>query len=165
MMNGRVLLVASSLLLGAVGPASLSAQLGGVQPGTRVRVSLREQFRQADGPEHRQLLRGTVQSVDANTLRLTIPGTSGTLDIARASIRRLEISRGVSRPESMIERAMGGAIATAVTFALMNDPKRTGGPAYRTDWRAAGVGAAWGGGIGAALGLLFPHESWRRVRL
>jgi hypothetical protein len=131
MMNGRVLVLAIVLLLGALGPATLPAQLSGVQPGTRVRVSLREQFRQADGPEH----------------------------------RRLEISRGVSRPASMVERAVGGAIASAVTFALMNDPKRTGGPAYRTDWRAAGVGAAWGGGIGAALGLLFPHESWRRVRL
>jgi hypothetical protein len=130
----------------------------------RVRVWVRDPFRQMDGPSHRQLLRGTVESVDANALRLAVPGTTGSLDIARASVRRIEVSRGVSRPASMVERAVGGAIATAVTFALMNDPKRTGGPHYRTDWRAAGVGASWGGGIGAALGVLFPHESWRRVR-
>jgi hypothetical protein len=80
-------------------------------------------------------------------------------------VRKLEVSRGSSRGVSMVERAIGGAIGGAITFALMNDPKRTGGPTYRTDWRAAGVGASWGGGIGAVLGLVFPHESWRRVRL
>ncbi|MFL5562989.1 MAG: hypothetical protein ACJ79K_16070 [Gemmatimonadaceae bacterium] len=166
MNHGRALLIASLLLAGSVAPSSLAAQFpASVQPGTRVRVSVVEPFRQMDGPLHRQLLRGTVQSADAGALRLTIPGTTGTLDIARGSVRRLEISRGVSRPASMVERAVGGAIATAVTFALMNDPKRTGGPTYRTDWRAAGVGAAWGGGIGAVLGLVFPHESWRRVRM
>ncbi|HEX2780011.1 MAG TPA: hypothetical protein VHM30_10955, partial [Gemmatimonadaceae bacterium] len=119
--------------------------------------------RQMDGRARRQLLRGTVESVDQGTLRLTIPGTTGSVAIARGSVRKLEVSRGVSRPASMIERAIGGAIGGAITFALMNDPKRTGGPHYRTDWRAAGVGASWGGGIGAALGLLFPHETWRRV--
>ena len=46
----------------------------------------------------------------------------------------------------------------------MNDPRRSGGPAYRTDWRAAGVGASWGAGIGALTGMLFPHERWGRVR-
>jgi hypothetical protein len=56
---------------------------------------------------------------------------------------------------------MGGA----VTWALMNDPRRRGGPHYRTDWQAAGVGASWGAGIGALTGVLFPHERWHRVRL
>jgi len=163
MNHGRMLLLASFLF---VAPSSLAAQFpASVQPGTRVRVSVIEPYRQMDGPQHRQLLRGTVQSVDANSLRLTVPGTTGSLDISRASVRRLEISRGVSRPASMVERAIGGAIAGAVTFAVMNDPRRTGGPHYRTDWRAAGVGASWGGGIGAVLGLVFPHESWRRVRM
>jgi hypothetical protein len=83
--------------------------------------------------------------------------------IPRASVRRLDVSQGVSRPISMVERAVGGAIGGAITYALMNDPRRRGGPHYRTDWRAAGVGAAWGGGIGAAIGLAFPHEHWRRV--
>lgn len=134
-----------------------------VQPGARVRVWLPEPARQMDGPVRRQLLRGTVESVEGSTLRLTVPGATGSLAISRGSVRKLEVSRGVSRPASMIERAAGGAIGGAVTFALMNDPKRTGGPHYRTDWRAAGVGASWGAGIGAVLGLVFPHESWRRV--
>ena len=134
-----------------------------VQGGTRVRVWIPEPARQAEGPNQRQLLRGTVESVDAGVLRLRVPGATGSLAIPRSSVRRLDISRGVSRGESMIERAAGGAIGGAILFGLLNDPRRSGGPHYRTDWRAAGVGAAWGGGIGAAVGFIWPHERWRRV--
>ncbi|MFL5465249.1 MAG: hypothetical protein ACJ77T_06860 [Gemmatimonadaceae bacterium] len=133
-----------------------------VQPGARVRVWVPESARQEQGPYRRQLLRGTVESVDG-TLRLRIPGATSSLAIPRSSVRRLDVSRGVSRGASMIEGAIGGAIGGAVTFALLNDPRRSGGPHYRTDWRAAGVGAAWGGGFGALLGSIWPHERWRRV--
>jgi hypothetical protein len=133
-----------------------------VQPGTRVRVWIPEATRQLDEPARRQVLRGTVESVDGS-LRLRVPGTTGTLQIPRVSVRRLDVSRGVSRGASAAERAVGGAIGGAVFFALLNDPKRTGGPHYRTDWRAAGVGAAWGAGIGAVVGMIWPHERWRRV--
>jgi hypothetical protein len=85
------------------------------------------------------------------------------LAIPRASIIRLDVSKGVNRGASMIESAAGGAIAGAVTAALMNDPRRRGGPHYKRDWRAAGVGAEWGAGFGAVIGLIFPHEQWRRV--
>ena len=155
------LLFLGGLLLAA--PVVAAAQFpDAVRPGTRVRVWIPEPSRQQEGPYRRQLVRGTVESVDGS-LRLRVPGTSGTLVIPRGSIRRLDVSNGVSRPVSMVERAVGGAIGGAITYALMNDPRRRGGPHYRTDWRAAGVGAAWGGGIGAAIGLAFPHEHWRRV--
>ena len=133
-----------------------------VRPGARVRVWVPEADRQQEGPYRIQLLRGTVESVDG-TLRLRVPGTAGALAIPRASVRRLDVSRGVSRGASMVERAVGGAIGGAISFALLNDPRRRGGPHYRTNWRAAGVGAAWGGGIGAVIGLAFPHERWHRV--
>jgi hypothetical protein len=92
-----------------------------------------------------------------------VPGATNSLAIPRASVRRLDVSRGVSRGASAVERAVGGAVGGAVSFALLNDPRRSGGPHYRTDWRAAGAGAAWGAGIGAALGLIWPHERWHRV--
>ena len=136
-----------------------------VKVGARVRVWLPEPYRQAEGPVRRQLLRGTVEGVTGDTLLLSIRGAAGGIAIPRASVRRLEVSGGVSRPASAVERAVGGAIGGAVTWALMNDPRRRGGPHYRTDWRAAGVGASWGAGIGAITGLIFPHERWRRVRL
>ena len=156
------LLIIASLLLAASRLAVAQFPVE-VQPGTRVRVWIPEPTRQDEGPYHRQLLRGTVESVDGGTLRLRIPGSANSLAIPRASVRRLDVSRGVDRGASMIERAAGGAIGGAITFALLNDPRRTGGPHYKRDWRAAGVGASWGAGIGAVVGLIFPHESWRRV--
>jgi hypothetical protein len=147
-----------------IGASSLGAQFpSDVHPGVRVRVWLPDSVRQEQGPDRRQLLRGTVESVDGSIVRLRIPGATSPLAIPRSSVRRMDVSRGVSRGASMVERAIGGAIGGAVTFAMLNDPKRSGGPHYRTDWRAAGVGAAWGGGIGGAIGLLFPYERWRRV--
>ena len=156
------LLIVIGLLLAA--PRLANAQFPAeVQPGTRVRVWIPETTRQDDGPYRRQLLRGNVESVEGSTLRLRIPGSATSLAIPRASVRRLDISRGVSRGESMVERAAGGAIGGAITYALMNDPRRRGGPHYKRDWRAAGVGASWGAGIGAVIGLIWPHEAWRRV--
>jgi hypothetical protein len=155
------LLIVVSLLLAA--PRLAVAQFPAeVQPGTRVRVWIPEANRQEQGPNRRQQLRGTVESVDG-TLRLRIPGTENSLAIPRASVRRLDVSRGVSRGASMIERAVGGALSGAITIAVLNDPQRSDWPNYRTDWRAAGVGAAWGAGVGAVVGMIWPYERWHRV--
>ena len=160
------LLVALALALLTAAPSAGRAQFpADVRVGTRVRLWLPDRYRQAEGPPRRLLLRGTLEGVVADTLRVAIPGALEPIVIPRSALRRLEVSRGVSRPASAAERAVGGAIGGAITWALMNDPRRTGGPHYRTDWRAAGVGAAWGAGFGAVIGLLFPHEHWHRVRL
>ena len=155
------LLVVIGLLVAA--PRFAVAQFPAeVRPGTRVRVWIPEPARQEEGPNRRQLLRGTVESVDGS-LRLRVPGTTGSLVIPRTAVRRLDVSLGVSRGASMVERAVGAAIGGAIAFAALNDPRRRGGPSYRTDWQAAGVGAAWGGGVGAVVGLIWPHERWHRV--
>ena len=163
----RILLSVTVVLAGLAGvPTAVHAQFpDDVRVGTRVRLWLPEPYRQADGPARRQVLRGTVEGIAADTLQLTIPGAAGAIPIPRTSVRRFEVSRGRSRATSAVERAVGGAVGGAVSWALMNDPQRSGGPHYRTDWQAAGVGAAWGAGIGALTGILFPHERWRRVRL
>ena len=156
------LLIAIAFVFGA--PQVAGAQFPAeVQRGIRVRVWIPESNRQEEGPPGRQLLRGTVESVDPGNLRLTVPGSAGSLVIPRTAVRRLDVSLGVSRGASMVERAAGLAIGGAIIAALMNDPRRSGGPSYRTDWRAAGVGAAWGAGIGAAVGFIWPHERWKRV--
>jgi hypothetical protein len=159
-MMRRLVLIAFLLVAPCVANAQFPAD---VRPGTRVRVWIPETARQEEGPNRRQLLRGTVESVDGGSLRLRIPGAANSLAIPRASVRRLDLSRGVSRGASMVERAVGGAIGGAIVFALLNDPKRSNEPHYRTDWRAAGVGAAWGGGVGALIGLIWPYERWHRV--
>jgi hypothetical protein len=156
----RSLIVISFLL--ATSSLAVAQFPAEVQPGARVRVWIPETARQEQGPDRRQLLRGTVESVDG-ALRLRVPGTTGSLAIQRASVRRLDVSRGVSRGASMVERAVGGALAGAITLAALNDPQRASGPHFRTDWEAAGVGAAFGAGFGAVVGLIWPYERWRRV--
>jgi len=111
------------LLLSAIGglsaPATLAAQFpSSLESGTRVRLWLPEAHRQAEGPVRRQLLRGTITALSADTLELSIPGTVGSIAVPRASIRRLEVSRGSSRAASAVERAVGGAIGGAVARAF-----------------------------------------------
>ena len=79
------LLVATPQLAAAQFPAD-------VQPGTRVRVWIPEAARQEQWPERRQLLRGTVESLDGSVLRLTVPSTTGSIGIPRTSVRRLDVS-------------------------------------------------------------------------
>ena len=133
----RFAVIIAVALAGAIArPNALAAQFPAeVTVGARVRAWVPEPYRQVDGPARRRLLRGTVPAIASDTLHLSVPGAVGTVAIPRATIRRLQVSRGASRPASAIERAV------------------------------AGVGAAWGAGIGAVTGLLFPHEQWRRVRL
>ncbi|HWL41240.1 MAG TPA: hypothetical protein VNO75_13505 [Gemmatimonadaceae bacterium] len=135
-----------------------------VRAGARVRVWVHEAHRQSEGPNKRQLLRGTVESVDAGTVRVRIPGTMGSpLAIPRSTVRRLDVSRGVSRGASAVERGLALGIATAIWFGIANDPDDSDGVNFKTDWEAAGVGAALGAGFGAAFGLVWPYERWRRV--
>jgi len=154
------LFIVGLLVLPTIASAQFPAE---VRPGTRVEVWLPETTRQENGPARRQVLRGNVESVQGTMLRLSVPATAGSLAIPRSAVRRMYVSKGVSRGASMVERAIGGAIGGAISFALLNDPRRRGGPHYHTDWRAAGVGASWGGGIGAIVGLAFPYERWHRV--
>jgi hypothetical protein len=148
-------------------PALATAQFPErVQSGTRVRVWIAEPWLQEQGPWRRQQLRGTVTSVTPDLLRLSVPGTEGTLAVGRQSIRRLDISRGrPSRVASAIERAFAGAIVGAISVALDNDPHGSEWPNFSREWRAAEEGAKWGAAIGATIGFVLPTERWQRVRL
>ena len=156
----------ASLLLAFI-PGLANAQFPEpVQSGTRIRVWVPEPYLQDQGPWRRQQLRGTVASVTPDTLRLSVPGTDGTLAVARQSIRRLDVSRGrPSRAASAVERAFAGAIVGAISVALDNDSNGTEWPNYSREWRAAEEGAKWGAAIGAVVGVILPTERWRRVRL
>src|SRR3954466_6861263 len=79
-----------------------------VRPGARVRVWLPDEQNQRNNPWHRQLLRATVSTAANDTLRLAVEGTTATLAVSRASIHRLDVSRGTSRPASAFERAFEG---------------------------------------------------------
>src|SRR5919206_2562033 len=95
-------------LLLLVLPAMAAAQFPEeVKPGMRVRVWLPEARRQQQAPEHRQVVRGTVESTDGSVLRLNLNGATGPLSIPRASIIRLDVSRGVNPLASAFESAAG----------------------------------------------------------
>lgn len=158
--------VVTFLVLLALGPALGGAQFPDrVQPGVRVRVWLEEPYMQENTPWRRQLLRATVSQVEKGTLQLTVPGTEGTITVARSSIRRLDVSKGQSRAASAFERAVGFAIVGAIAAAVTNDPGSVRWPAFNRTWRAAEEGAKWGAAIGAVVGFALPTERWRRVRL
>ncbi|MGH7638523.1 MAG: hypothetical protein ACREOK_12820 [Gemmatimonadaceae bacterium] len=158
---------AIAALLIALVPGLANAQFPeAVQSGMRIRVWVPEPYMQEQGPWRRQQLRGTVASVTLDTLHLSVPGTEGTLAVARQSIRRLDVSRGrPSRVASAVERAFAGAIVGAITVVLDNDPRGSEWPHYSREWRAAEEGAKWGAAFGAAFGFFLPTERWRRVRL
>jgi hypothetical protein len=158
--------VAIAALVGAAAPERAIAQdVPTVLGGARVRIWLPEAHLQERGPWRRQLLRGSVVSTTTDTLRLSVPGTIGELAIPRASITRIDISRGrPSRAASAVERAISGAIVGAISQGIRNDPYGSEWPAYSRDWRAAEEGAKWGAAFGAIVGMAFPTERWRRVR-
>jgi len=148
------------------GAATASAQFPEqIRTGTRVRVWLPDEQQQRNTPWHRQLLRATVGGVANDTLLLEVEGANGRLGLTRPAIRRLDVSRGTSRPASAFERAFEGAVVGAIGAALRNDPGNRTWPHYDRDWRAAGEGAKWGAVFGAVVGFVFPTERWHNVRL
>jgi hypothetical protein len=160
----RNLVIAATML--ALSAPSAAAQFPArVQPGVRVRVWLPEAYQQENGPWRRQLLRATVADVANDTLRLVVAGTAGSLTVARANIRRLDVSRGTSRVASAFERAFAFAVVGAISIALDNDPGGSEWPHYNRDWRAAEEGAKWGAALGAVVGFVLPTERWHRVRV
>ncbi|MEX2177083.1 MAG: hypothetical protein WD801_00135 [Gemmatimonadaceae bacterium] len=137
-----------------------------VQTGARVRVWIPEAYLQEQGPWRRLQLRATLAGMSDDTLHLTVPGTLGALAVPRSAIRRLDVSKGPpSRVESAVERAIGFALAGAISAAVSNDPASTEWPHYNRTWRAAEVGAKFGAALGAVVGFVLPTERWRRVRL
>jgi hypothetical protein len=150
----------------AIGASSAIAQFPDrIRPGVRVRVWLPEQEPQENAPWRRQLLRGTVGGVEDDVLRVSVPGTEGTLAVARSGIRRIDVSLGRNRGASAFERAVEFGALGALWAGLLNDPGRDDWPSYNSDWRAAGYGAIGGAVAGAVVGLVFPTERWRRVKL
>src|SRR5687768_17525227 len=104
----RALTVAACIAGGMGMSPAVHAQFpDAVAVGTRVRISLPEAHRQSEGPWNRQHLRGSVQAIDGDTLRISIPGAFGAIPVPRSSMRRLEVSRGSSPVASAFDRAAG----------------------------------------------------------
>jgi hypothetical protein len=163
-MRFRNALAVASLALAIAAP--LRAQFPrDVAVGSRVRVTIGDQYRQGPLAPRQQWIAGTVTQLGGDTLYLRAPGTSGALAVPRASMRRLEVSRGApSRGASAVGGAVGGAFIGAA-WAIALRQIGWGELQPRSLGYAAGRGAAWGAGVGVVLGALSPSEQWRHVRL
>lgn len=160
------------VLLAVVSPAALPAQApdsGGttwpppVAAGTRVRLAL---GRAGACPDHFAerwcRIAGEVVAVTPDSVYLRVHPAMGPAPVARAAVRRLEVSRGRSQWRTVLELATKGTLWGALGGNAMHD-FRVGNFASRTRLDAIRVGAALGAATGAYLGLFERREHWRRV--
>lgn len=144
-------------------PAPAHAQMDTSLIGQRVRVHVRDEFRQQVGATRLEL-RGTVRSADTSSLVMLLPRVTPPVTIARADIIRLDVSRGVpGRFQSALQGLVGGAVVGAMWGAVYY--WFDAGPDHTPLEDALGVGALIGAGVGTVSGAIWPVERWRRVRL
>jgi hypothetical protein len=153
MMNRLLALV---LLTSVCDAGRAEAQtISSLPAGARVQITIADSARQSPFFPRAKSLIGTVARATPDTLWLQVTG-SDTVAVPRGTLRRLYVSRGVSRTRSAVEQALSaGAIAVLIFSAPTDDPLP-----HR---KALGIGAI-AAGLGAALGAWRPYERWRRVR-
>jgi hypothetical protein len=141
-------------VLFVIGSAQLAAQAPG--PGARVRVTLSDSLRFDPFIGNRMLLMGTVTRMTADSLAVRI--ADDTLQIPRARIRRLDVSRGVSRTRSAIHQGLAFGIAAILVAVPVHDDIDEVFSGQRIL-----ISASTGAAFGAVLGAVRPYEHWRRV--
>lgn len=148
-------------------PASAHGQFASaVAEGVRVRASVTDAMRQQSMAPKQALIYGTVARTSNDSLYLQLPNTTGTVAIDRLQIKRLAVSRGMQSPvESAIVKGIGSAIGFAATSWIrwQLTPREDRGRNSAAE--AAATSAAYGFGVGAIIGVIWPTEKWKRVRL
>jgi hypothetical protein len=123
-------------------------------PGARVRITLPDSARQDPFMPKAHRVVGTLARATSDTVWLQIAGPD-TLRVPRGTLRRIEISRGVSRARSALQYGlMMGVTVGVYGFSRADDADS------RRD--AIGIGAI-GVAIGTIIGGLRPYERWRSV--
>ena len=124
--------------------------------GARIRITLPDSARQTPLTLRIQTVVGTFARTTSDTLWLQVGGPD-TVRVPRAALRRVEVSRGVSRARSALEFGFGTGLAIGLASHA---------GAYGDDHRgddAIVIGAVTAV-VGAVIGALRPYERWRRVR-
>lgn len=134
------------------------AQVGGVQAGQRVRITLTEQPRTVEGATLPQVLRGEVQRAVGDSVWLVIHPGLGPTSVSLGVIQQLDVSRGV---EPWWEAAWRQGKKTALLLGLEAFVFRlfADGP-FDSVWEAGIIGAGIGMTGGAIAGALRPQETW-----
>jgi hypothetical protein len=123
--------------------------------GTRVRIMLPDSTRQAPLIAKTRTVIGTMVRATSDTLWLQVAGPD-TLRVPRVAVRRIDVSRGVSRSRSAVE----GGLLMGLAVGLSARATATYGEVRHDAIEIAALGAV----VGTVLGALQPYEHWRRVR-
>lgn len=144
--------VACGLIVTVISAAALAAQhLDSLPVGSRISVTLSDSVRQFVFERRLQEMRGTLTLVTPDSLYLRV-GPSTPFAIARSDVRGLFVTRGVRRGPSALRT--GTFIALIAAFSAQREE--------RFSIQALQVGGGFA--FGAALGAIWPFESWKRVR-
>ncbi|MEO8576036.1 MAG: hypothetical protein ABI556_05015 [Gemmatimonadales bacterium] len=137
-----------------------------VAEGVRVRVSIADDYRQHTWESRQALIHGSVTRVTNDSLYLRLPNSAGTVGIDRLQIKKMAVSRGMQSPvESAVVKGIGSAIGFALSTFIRYEltPKEDRG--NYTAAEATGISAAFGFGVGAFVGAIWPTEKWKKVHL
>ena len=151
-MHLRALSLATCVALLAAGRAQGQA-IADLPADARVRITMPDSARPwLFAPRGRGVI-GTVARATSDTLWLQIGGPD-TVRVPRGVIRKVEVSRGVSRARSALEQSLFLGVVVGLSAARADGPTRQ-------EKVAIGVSAL---ALGAFIGAVSPYERWRRVR-
>jgi len=148
-----------SLVVAIALPVTAAAQAANVNIGDRIRVSA------ADHP----VQIGRVTSVDAASIALQADGAAAPVSISRATVKRIDISRGVrTKGQAAKKGALRWGIILAVVGAISlglqhEEVGEDGSSPGKAAALGAWSGALFGGLIGAAVGAGRAGEQWEKI--
>jgi hypothetical protein len=146
-----LVVVAASL---AAEPQGGAQSIADLPSGARVRITLPDSVRQAPLIPKTRILIGSLVRATTDTIWVDVAGPD-TLRLPRAALRRIDVSRGVSRARSAAEQGLFVGAMVGLLRVSTDD-----GEVHRRAIGFAALGAAFGG----VLGAWQPYEHWRAVR-
>ena len=150
-MKGLLRLFTAFILLAAAFSSADAQVIPDSLASRRIRVFLDPIDREVEGYGYAPIVRGTLMNVTADSIRMVIHDATSPMTIASTGIRRIDVSRGVSRSRS----ALGVGVLWGLTWGSLSSFSD------REDdmW----LWAAGGFALGAVFGAIFPQEHWKRV--
>jgi hypothetical protein len=144
------------------GPHTLQSQVDSTLVGQRIRIRVPEVRQFEAGPNFLEI-RGALAGVTGDSLYVRMAASGAAVAIGRERIARLAVSRGKPSRLASAERSalMWGALGALWGFVL-----HTSGRDQANTWQEeVGTLATVGAVTGFVLGLSFPYERWRNIRL
>lgn len=154
------LVIALGLLMAA--SHTLQSQIDSTLVGQRIRIRVPEVRQFEAGPRVLEI-RGALTGVTGDSLYVRLAASGAPVAIARERIERLAVSRG---EPSRLGSAGRSALIWGGLGALWGYVLHSSDRAHGNTWEdEVGTLATVGAVTGFVLGLSFPYERWRNIRL